>query len=142
MCTTYWTGCRTDAWMSCGTNLVPFIEFPLGFAMTHRGCENANAPRVGEDVPDWKLRSLGSLAKLLNNTNFKCGTASYLLRFPLPKLFPSNPGRAFAFPPFLSFLLSLLTAILSARFFCRAAIAAVSCSFLSPLPQSDSRYAI
>jgi len=53
---------------------------------------------------------------------------------PFPNDFPSNPGRDFPLAPlFFSFLFSFLLAILSARFFCRAAIFATSCSFRSPL---------
>ena len=54
--------------------------------------------------------------------------------FAFPNVFPSNPGRDFPFTPFcLSFLFSLLLAILSVRFFCLAAILAASCSFRSVL---------
>lgn len=59
---------------------------------------------------------------------------------PLPNDLPSKPGRLLpAFedldgPPFrLSFLRSLRIAILSDLFFCRAAIDASTCSFLSDL---------
>jgi hypothetical protein len=57
----------------------------------------------------------------------------YLL-FPFPKDLPSNPGRDLPFKPLcFSLLFSFLLAILSARFCCRAAILAASCSFLSVL---------
>lgn len=65
--------------------------------------------------------------------------------FPAPKDLPSNPGRDFPFPlpavapafpfaPFpFSFLRSFRDAILSALFFCFAAIDAPSCSLRSSL---------
>ena len=56
--------------------------------------------------------------------------------FPLPleNDLPSNPGRDLPLPPFFfSFRLSCRVAILSARFFCFAAIDATTCSFLSSL---------
>ena len=53
---------------------------------------------------------------------------------PLPKAFPSKPGRAiFETPFFLSLRLSLRLAMLSSRFFCLAAIAAWTCSFFVSL---------
>ncbi len=58
-----------------------------------------------------------------------------LLAFlPLPKAFPSKPGRDFFETPFfLSLRLSLRLAMLSSRFFCLAAIAAWTCSFFVSL---------
>jgi hypothetical protein len=53
----------------------------------------------------------------------RVGSAYFLPRFK-PKVLPSNPGRPF---PFLFFFLSALVAILSARFFCLAAILAAIC---------------
>jgi hypothetical protein len=62
--------------------------------------------------------------------------------FPLalfPNAFPSNPGRDLPLPPLcFSFLFSFLLAILSARFFCFAAMFAVSCSFRSALIRREN----
>lgn len=58
------------------------------------------------------------------------------LAFPLPNDLPSKPGRplSLGLMPFrLSFLRSLRIAMLSLRFFCLAAIDAVSCSLRSSL---------
>ena len=58
------------------------------------------------------------------------------LFLPFPNDLPSKPGRPLSFGLFpfrLSFLRSLRAAMLSARFFCRAAIEVDTCSFLSSL---------
>lgn len=63
-----------------------------------------------------------------------------VLLAPFPNDFPSNPGRDFPLTPLcFSFLFSFLLAILSARFFCRAAIFAESCSFRSVLRNYENR---
>ena len=64
----------------------------------------------------------------------------YFLAFPpFPNALPSKPGRDLPFAPLcFSFLFSFLLAMLSARFFCFAAIFDESCSLRSALIKREN----
>ena len=77
-------------------------------------------------------RDLGNGRTKMNSRSHNYLFLVFGFPFP-PNGLPSNPGRLFPFRR------SAFPAMLSARFFCRAAIDAAACSFLSCLQQCDFR---
>lgn len=77
-------------------------------------------------------RDLGNGRAKMNSASHNYLFLGFDFPFP-PNDLPSNPGRLFPFRR------SVFMAILSARFFCRAAIDVAACSFRSCLQQCDFR---
>jgi len=95
---------------------------------------------LGPDI-DWRRypagdrirgRDLGNGRAKMNSGSHNYLFLAFDFPFP-PNDLPSNPGRLFPFRR------SAFIAMLSVRFFCRAAIDAAVCSFLSCLQQCDFR---